>query len=179
MFVMHIWYPILSVPVNLVLTVLWIVSFAGQAGPDHSDPEHPSSVAWYINKSCDYAIPSGNKHYCLMAKGTFAITVVMAYATSTLPSPICKPTPLTSNPQIRLPPQPPLRHLVHDPHARGARHPETRIRRSATGRRLRVQAFRRQARRDEEYPRGVRRALHASNPGFQYLGQTAPSQIAE
>jgi hypothetical protein len=78
MFVLHIWYPILGTVVNAAITVLWCVSIYGQAGPDHSDPEHPSSSAWYITKSCSYAIPSGNHHYCLMAKGTFAVTVLMA-----------------------------------------------------------------------------------------------------
>ena len=78
MFVLHIWYPILGTVVNAVITALWIVSIYGQAGPDHSDSKHPSNVAWYITKSCSYAKPSGNEHYCLMAKGTFAVTVVMA-----------------------------------------------------------------------------------------------------
>jgi hypothetical protein len=77
MFVLHVWFPILGVVVNAIITTLWAVSIYGQAGPDHSDPEHPSNVAWYINKSCNYAIPSGNEHYCLMAKGTFATTVIM------------------------------------------------------------------------------------------------------
>jgi len=78
MFVLHIWYPILGTVVNAAITALWIVSIYGQAGPDHSDPKHPSNVAWYITKSCSYAKASGNEHYCLMAKGTFAVTVVMA-----------------------------------------------------------------------------------------------------
>lgn len=77
MFVMHIWYPILGTIVNAAITVLWAVSVYGQAGPDHSDPDHPSNVAWYISKSCDYARPSGNYHYCQLAKGTFATTVIM------------------------------------------------------------------------------------------------------
>lgn len=78
MFVLHIWYPILSTIVNTIIVILWVVSIVGQAGPDHSDPERPSNVAWYIAKSCDYAEETGNKHYCLMAKGTFAVTVIMA-----------------------------------------------------------------------------------------------------
>lgn len=77
MFVMHIWFPILGTVANAAITALWIVSVYGQAGPDHSDPKHPSSVAWYISKSCSYASASGNQHYCLMAKGSFATTVVM------------------------------------------------------------------------------------------------------
>lgn len=78
MFVLHIWYPILGTVVNAAITVLWIVSIYGQSGPDHSDPQFPSNSAWYITKSCNYAVASGNKHYCLMAKGTFAVTVLMA-----------------------------------------------------------------------------------------------------
>ncbi|TGO88837.1 hypothetical protein BPOR_0139g00110 [Botrytis porri] len=77
MFIMHIWFPLLSTIINGLLTVCWIVSIYGQAGPDHTDPDHPSNVAWYIAKSCSYAAPSGNEHYCQMAKGTFAVTVFM------------------------------------------------------------------------------------------------------
>ncbi|KAL3421857.1 hypothetical protein PVAG01_06013 [Phlyctema vagabunda] len=77
MFSLHIWYPMLSVITNIALTALYAVSVYGQAGPDHSDPDFPSNVAWYISKSCSYASASGNEHYCLLAKGTFATTVIM------------------------------------------------------------------------------------------------------
>lgn len=81
MFTLHIWYPLLGTIVNAALVAMWTVSIYGQAGPDHSDPEFPSSVAWYISKSCVYAKASGNEHYCLMAKGTFATTVIMMQVT--------------------------------------------------------------------------------------------------
>jgi len=77
LFVMHTWYPILSVLVNVVIVALWVVSIYGQAGPDYSDPTHPSPVAWYVSKSCSYAEASGNGHNCLLAKGTFATTCIM------------------------------------------------------------------------------------------------------
>lgn len=77
MFVMHIWVPLLSIVVNVILVPLWTVSMYGQAGPDYSDPAYPSSVAWYIAKSCSYATPSGNYGNCLQAKGSFAATVIM------------------------------------------------------------------------------------------------------
>ncbi|KAF4632566.1 hypothetical protein G7Y89_g5564 [Cudoniella acicularis] len=77
MFALHVWFPLLATVTNLILTVLWIVSVYGQAGPDHSDPNFPSNVAWYISKSCSYAKPSGNYHYCLMAKGTFGVSVFL------------------------------------------------------------------------------------------------------
>ena len=79
MFIMHVWYPLLSSVVNAGVTALWIVSMYGQMGPDHSDARYPSNIAWYISKSCKYAEPSGTGKYCAMAKGTFAVTVFMAY----------------------------------------------------------------------------------------------------
>ncbi|KAE9368501.1 hypothetical protein N431DRAFT_347795 [Stipitochalara longipes BDJ] len=77
MFILHIWYPILSTLVNFPIVVLWAVSTYGQMGPDHSDPKHPANIAWYITKSCSYARPTNNVGYCLQAKGAFAVTVVM------------------------------------------------------------------------------------------------------
>ena len=77
MFIMHIWVPLLSIIANVILIALWSVSAYGQAGPDHADPAHPSSVAWYIAKSCDYARPSGNYGNCLQAKASFAATIIM------------------------------------------------------------------------------------------------------
>jgi len=78
LFVLHVWYPLLGTITNAAITALWIVSMYGQMGPDHSDPRHPSSIAWYITKSCDFAKQSGNTHGCVLAKSTFAITVIMA-----------------------------------------------------------------------------------------------------
>ncbi|KAI9882490.1 MAG: hypothetical protein M1823_005762 [Watsoniomyces obsoletus] len=75
--IMHIFYPILSLLSHLVLTALYAVSIYGQAGPDRSDPRHPSSSPWYLTKSCSVAIEPRNEHYCNLAKATFAVTVVM------------------------------------------------------------------------------------------------------
>jgi hypothetical protein len=77
MFSLHIWFPVLSVIVNAVLTGLYAASIYGQAGPDNTDPKHPSSSAWYITKSCDFASKVGARNYCLQAKGAFAVTVIM------------------------------------------------------------------------------------------------------
>jgi len=79
LYVMHCWYPVMSVIVNVIIVTLWSVSVYGQAGPDHSDPAHPSSVAWYITKSCNYAKPLGAYNYCQQAKGAFAVTVFMLF----------------------------------------------------------------------------------------------------
>ncbi|KFY42633.1 hypothetical protein V494_02331 [Pseudogymnoascus sp. VKM F-4513 (FW-928)] len=77
LFIMHMFIPLVSVIINAIVLALWCFSAYGQAGPDHSDPEHPSSVAWYIAKSCSVAEASGNKHNCEMAKGSFASTIFM------------------------------------------------------------------------------------------------------
>ncbi|CAL3972416.1 unnamed protein product [Diplocarpon coronariae] len=77
MFVVHIWYPLLSTITNTIIVALWIVSLYGQMGPDHSDPKHQADIAWYISKSCDVARESGNHHNCVLAKSTFAVTVIM------------------------------------------------------------------------------------------------------
>ncbi|KAN0093944.1 hypothetical protein V8E51_017128 [Hyaloscypha variabilis] len=77
MFILHIWYPILSTLANLPIVILWAVSMYGQMGPDHSDPAHPSNIAWYISKSCTYAHTNSTYGYCLQAKSAFAVTVIM------------------------------------------------------------------------------------------------------
>lgn len=79
LFVMHVWYPLVSLLTNLGIMALWIVSVYGQAGPDHMDPKHPSNVAWYVRKSCSYAAKDHYTHYCRLAKGSFAVTVLMLY----------------------------------------------------------------------------------------------------
>lgn len=77
LYALHIWFPFVSNVINVILTALYVVSIYGQAGPDNSDPRHPSSVAWYLRKSCSYAEESGNKQYCIQAQGTFAATVIL------------------------------------------------------------------------------------------------------
>ncbi|KAI9682359.1 MAG: hypothetical protein M1817_000413 [Caeruleum heppii] len=76
MSVMHLWHPLLSLFVHIGLTAIWAVSVYGQAGSDHIDPRTPSDRPWYLTKSCDVVFNSSNKHYCNMAKGSFAVTVI-------------------------------------------------------------------------------------------------------
>lgn len=77
LFVMHVWYPLVNLVTSLAIMALWIVSAYGQAGPDHMDPSRPSNVAWYVRKSCSYAAKDHYTHYCRLAKGSFAVTVLM------------------------------------------------------------------------------------------------------
>jgi hypothetical protein len=127
MFILHIWYPILGTLANLPIVVLWAVSMYGQMGPDHSDPKHPSNIAWYLTKSCSYARQSGNYGYCLQAKGSFAVTVVMLYVF--FPCPLLKYK--SNTPQSSILPQPRPRNLVSNPHRLPARSVKNRHRRHA------------------------------------------------
>ncbi|KAI8626780.1 hypothetical protein F5Y19DRAFT_216586 [Xylariaceae sp. FL1651] len=80
-YIMDFWFPILALPLNVALVALYAASVGGQAGPDHLDPNHPSSVAWYIAKPCSVAANQQIQGYCTMAKGTFAVFVLMLVVT--------------------------------------------------------------------------------------------------
>lgn len=77
MMVTQFFHPPVSLIFHLCLTAIWTVSAYGQAGPDNLDPRHPSPVAWYLRKSCSVVYNPKNKHYCELAKGTFAVTIIM------------------------------------------------------------------------------------------------------
>ena len=83
--IMNVCYPIVTLFVNTGLVALWAASVGGQAGPDYADPQRPSPVPWYLSKSCKYAKPWKMLGSCYMAKGTFAITVLMLYLVALFP----------------------------------------------------------------------------------------------
>ncbi|KAI1137098.1 hypothetical protein F5Y05DRAFT_78471 [Hypoxylon sp. FL0543] len=76
-FIMHVWFPIIALIINFSLTALYVASIVGQAGPDHLDPAHPSSVAWYIAKPCTVAANQSVQSSCRLAKGAFAAACIM------------------------------------------------------------------------------------------------------
>lgn len=78
LFIMKVFYPIISLFCFTGLVTVWTISIYGQMGPDHADPDRPSSIAWYITRSCDAA--GGRfraEKECKMAKAAFAISVLM------------------------------------------------------------------------------------------------------
>ncbi|QVM10835.1 hypothetical protein D8B26_005487 [Coccidioides posadasii str. Silveira] len=78
MFVLHVFYPPLSVLVHTILIVLYCVSAAWQGGKDTSDPEHlQSGPPWYITKNCNVASHRNNIGYCKQAKSGFACTIIL------------------------------------------------------------------------------------------------------
>lgn len=77
MYVLHVWIPLLSVPVHILEVALYAVSVSNQSTPDMSDPDHPSpGLPWYLSKGCKYA-ESGNYGFCMQARGAFGVTCVM------------------------------------------------------------------------------------------------------
>jgi len=77
MFILHCFIPVLSVFVHALLVALYCVSIYNQSRPDLSDPNSQQlSMPWYLQKGCSYATP-GNKSYCLQARASFAVVVVM------------------------------------------------------------------------------------------------------
>lgn len=77
MYVMHIFIPALSVFCHALLVALYSVSVYNQSRPDTSDKDLPQlSMPWYLSKGCAKA-DSGNKGYCLQARASFAVTIVM------------------------------------------------------------------------------------------------------
>lgn len=82
MVIMKVFFPILGTAVYITLTALYAVSVYGQMGPDYLDPRYPSPIAWYIRYPCSVADEFRVGKQCAMAKGTFAVTVIMLYVLS-------------------------------------------------------------------------------------------------
>ncbi|CZT16822.1 uncharacterized protein RCC_02656 [Ramularia collo-cygni] len=77
MFVLHVFIPVISVFAHALLVALYSVSIYNQSRPDTSDPDLRSgSLPWYLSKGCSYA-DAANKGYCLQARATFAVAIVM------------------------------------------------------------------------------------------------------
>ncbi|KAI1105716.1 hypothetical protein F4804DRAFT_303317 [Jackrogersella minutella] len=76
-FIMHVWFPIIAMVINVSLIALYATSIAGQAGPDYLDPSHPSRIAWYVAKPCTVAANQSVQSNCRLAKGAFAASCIM------------------------------------------------------------------------------------------------------
>jgi hypothetical protein len=77
MVIMKVYFPLIGLLIGITQTALYATSVYGQMGPDYLDPEHPSPIAWYIRYSCDVGSQYKIEKHCMMAKGTFAVTVFM------------------------------------------------------------------------------------------------------
>jgi hypothetical protein len=78
LWLLHVFYPILSLILHVALTALWAASLYIQTAPDTVDPEHQSKGApWYITKNCNVVSDKRTQGYCMQAKSAFAVSVVM------------------------------------------------------------------------------------------------------
>jgi hypothetical protein len=78
MWLVHWFVPLLSVLLHLALLILWAYGLHIQTSPDTIDPKRQNKGApWYITKSCNIVEDSHVKSYCMQAKSSFAISIVM------------------------------------------------------------------------------------------------------
>jgi hypothetical protein len=78
LWLLHIFYPILSLILHTALAALWAASLYLQTAPDTVDPAHQNKGApWYITKSCSIVSDKTERGYCMQAKSAFAISVLM------------------------------------------------------------------------------------------------------
>ncbi|KAI6352640.1 hypothetical protein MCOR25_009353 [Pyricularia grisea] len=78
-FIMRIYYPVVAIVCNVIMTAFYAVSVYGQAGPDYLDPRYPSPTPWYLRRSCAVAEGYGAGKTCMVIQGTFAATVIMLF----------------------------------------------------------------------------------------------------
>ena len=84
MYITEIFPPVISAIVHGVLTIFYIVSITQQAASDYSDPDHPSTIPWYLTKGCGPPVSSNLTSACQQAKASFSVTCVMRYCRFTL-----------------------------------------------------------------------------------------------
>lgn len=77
---LHVMFPILSLPLHIALMSLWAGSIYIQTAPDTIDADHRNGGApWYITKNCNIVADKTIRGYCMQAKSSFAVSCVMLY----------------------------------------------------------------------------------------------------
>jgi hypothetical protein len=80
MWLLKVFLPILSFLLHTALLCLWSYGLYMQTAPDTIDPAHQNKGApWYITKSCNIVDDKINRAYCMQAKSSFAVTIIMMY----------------------------------------------------------------------------------------------------
>jgi hypothetical protein len=78
MWLLKVFLPIFSFLLHTALLCLWAYGIYMQTAPDTIDPEHQNKgVPWYISKSCNIVEDKINKGYCMQAKSSFAVSIIM------------------------------------------------------------------------------------------------------
>ncbi|KAF2131833.1 hypothetical protein P153DRAFT_284863 [Dothidotthia symphoricarpi CBS 119687] len=75
---LKVFYPILSVMLHIALVTLWAYGIHIQTAPDTIDPSRANHGApWYITKNCDIVDDGTIRKYCMQAKSSFAVSIIM------------------------------------------------------------------------------------------------------
>ncbi|KAJ4358573.1 uncharacterized protein N0V89_003157 [Didymosphaeria variabile] len=78
LWLLHVFYPIISLILHVVLAGLWAGSLYVQTAPDTVDPAHQNKGApWYITKSCNIVSDKTERGYCMQAKSAFGVSIIM------------------------------------------------------------------------------------------------------
>jgi len=78
MWLLKVFYPIFSFVLHSGLLALWAYGIYIQTSPDTIDPAHQNKGApWYITKSCNIVESKTNRAYCMQAKSSFVVSVIM------------------------------------------------------------------------------------------------------
>ena len=77
MYIMNIWFPIVSLFVNIAMVALYAVSAYGQIGPDYTDSRYPAPAAWYFRYGCSLAKQYNAYTNCQLAQSSLGLTLYM------------------------------------------------------------------------------------------------------
>lgn len=80
LWLLHVFYPIMSLPLHAALLALWAYSIYIQTAPDTIDPKRINNgPPWYITKNCNIVQDKLIRSYCMQAKSAFAVSICMVY----------------------------------------------------------------------------------------------------
>lgn len=78
LWLLKVFYPILSLPLHIALACLWAYGIYVQTAPDTIDPQRVNNgPPWYITKNCDIVDDKNIRSYCMQAKSSFAVSIIM------------------------------------------------------------------------------------------------------
>ncbi|KAF2856503.1 hypothetical protein T440DRAFT_920 [Plenodomus tracheiphilus IPT5] len=78
LWLLHVFYPIVSLLLHIGLMSLWAYGIHIQTSPDTIDPTRVNKGApWYIKKNCNIVDDKNVRSYCMQAKSSFAVSIIM------------------------------------------------------------------------------------------------------
>lgn len=83
MWLLHVFFPIVSVLLHIPLLTIWAYGIYVQTSPDTIDPNRRNTGApWFITKNCNIVDDKTIRGYCMQAKSSFAVSCIMLYVPS-------------------------------------------------------------------------------------------------